>query len=148
MLSLRATVNGETRTWPLDAASLRIGRSSAHPIHLPDGTVSKDHAEVFRDGERWLLRDLGSRNGTRVNGNDATESLAIGDGDLVEIGSVMMRVQNAASGPPPAAGEGLSSSLRLGAQEILRRPTASMKDDGRIMHLLAALRRDQLLIIN
>ena len=73
-LTLAATLEGQRRTWPLEADVVQIGRSSRCPVHLPDATVSKTHAEIVRAGDGWLIRDLGSRNGTRVNGVDAVRA--------------------------------------------------------------------------
>ena len=75
-LFLSGVVGDKPRTWPLEGPLLAVGRSSRHAIHIPDGTVSKDHAEItFRSGQ-YYVRDLGSRNGTRVNGRDAARSAA------------------------------------------------------------------------
>jgi hypothetical protein len=136
-LTLAATLEGQRRTWPLEADVVQIGRSSRCPVHLPDATVSKTHAEIVRAGDGWLIRDLGSRNGTRVNGVDAVEPTAIRDGDLLEIGKVMVRV-----GPdlyPDTTGfaaRDLSSSFRRSAQDLLTRPTAGT-GSARTMKLLA-----------
>src|SRR5262247_604901 len=52
---LSGLVGDRPRTWPLDGPVLAVGRSSRHPIHIPDGTVSKDHAEItFRAGQYYL----------------------------------------------------------------------------------------------
>ena len=55
--------------FPLDR--LTIGRDRSNDVVLDDPNVSRFHAEVVRDGERVALYDLGSRNGTRVDGNPA-----------------------------------------------------------------------------
>ena len=57
-----------------------IGRSS-ESLPLTDRRISRRHAELTPDGDRWLLRDLDSRNGTRLNGRliDAVTPLAEGD---------------------------------------------------------------------
>ena len=56
---------GEYR--PLSARTV-VGRSPTCRLHIPDGLVSGEHASLsWRDG-RWLVRDLGSRNGTWVDG--------------------------------------------------------------------------------
>ena len=136
-LVLSGIVGGETRRFALPGPTARAGRSSANAVQLLDGTVSKEHAEFRLDAGRWTVRDLGSRNGTRVNGVDATQPLAIGPGDSIEVGHVVLRV----GGDDPGVtrfsdSRGLGSSLRLRVPEILQRP-ASAGDGGRIMHLLA-----------
>src|SRR4051812_41614987 len=51
-----------------------IGRAPECGLRLEGGTVSRQHAEVFRDPfGRWWVRDLGSRNGVKVNGERVTE---------------------------------------------------------------------------
>ena len=66
--------------------SASIGRDSANDIvFLNDSMVSRSHAEVqFRDG-RWLLLDLGSRNGTIVNGRRVRQH-PLKDGDRIQCG--------------------------------------------------------------
>ena len=46
-----------------------MGRAPECDIELADATVSRRHAEVVRDGDAWFIRDLGSSNGTKVNGD-------------------------------------------------------------------------------
>ena len=75
----------------LVGAHLLIGRSSACQIVLGDDTVSRRHAELrFEDG-RWLLRDLGSSNGTYVNGRYVTEA-EVRPGDVVHLGGCRLRL--------------------------------------------------------
>jgi hypothetical protein len=59
---------------------VEIGRQSSNDVVLSDPNVSRRHAQLRREGERWLLADLGSTNGTLVNGKQAMEhELAHGD---------------------------------------------------------------------
>lgn len=52
--------------------SFRVGRTKASPIQIKDPSVSEKHAEIrFEDGQ-WQIRDLGSSNGTSVNGKEVT----------------------------------------------------------------------------
>lgn len=44
-----------------------VGRAPTCALHVPDRSVSGEHAIIWWDGERWLIRDLASRNGTFVN---------------------------------------------------------------------------------
>jgi FHA domain/Domain of unknown function (DUF1707) len=75
----------------LVGATLVIGRSSACQIVLGDDTVSRRHAELrFEDG-RWLLRDLGSSNGTYVNGRWVTEA-EVRAGDVIHLGGARLRL--------------------------------------------------------
>ena len=75
----------------LAQAHLTIGRSSACELVLADDTVSRRHAELFLDGGRWILRDLGSSNGTWVNGRRVVEA-EVRPGDEVHLGGARLRL--------------------------------------------------------
>jgi len=62
-----------------------IGRLSSTDIVLSDPNVSRRHAELRRDGDRWILVDLGSTNGTLVNGK-AIKEHQLSDGDRLTFG--------------------------------------------------------------
>ena len=65
-----------------------IGRAPACDFPIPDMTVSWRHAELRQAGGEWLLADLSSTNGTRVNGWRAGTGFVIRPGDRVSFGSV------------------------------------------------------------
>jgi pSer/pThr/pTyr-binding forkhead associated (FHA) protein len=63
-----------------------IGRLSSNDVVLSDPNVSRQHARLRRDGDRWVLQDLGSTNGTAVNGSAATEH-ELHHGDRLSFGT-------------------------------------------------------------
>ena len=67
-------------------APVVIGRMSTSDVVLSDSNVSRRHAELRRDGDNWILKDLGSTNGTLVNGKLAREH-TIKDGDRLAFGT-------------------------------------------------------------
>jgi pSer/pThr/pTyr-binding forkhead associated (FHA) protein len=69
-----------------DARALVIGRSVACDLTLSDPTVSRWHAELIRDGDRWIVRDMGSTNGTRVNGWRVRRAV-LEPGDVLALGA-------------------------------------------------------------
>lgn len=69
-----------------------VGRSIDNDIILTDIAISRRHIRVLRSGDVMYLRDLGSGNGTKVNGEKAVE-VQLNHGDLIEIGETKMRVQ-------------------------------------------------------
>jgi transcriptional regulator with AAA-type ATPase domain len=71
-------------------------------LTVPSGWMSGAHAHIRRDGHRWVLEDLGSRNGTRVHGRPVVH-LALTDGDVVEAGHVIFVFREALHGPPGAS---------------------------------------------
>ena len=76
----------------LPVESATIGRSPECDFHLVEPSVSRRHAELRRDGERWLLRDMGSRNGTRPNGVRVTDEVEARPGDQISLGGVRYRL--------------------------------------------------------
>jgi pSer/pThr/pTyr-binding forkhead associated (FHA) protein len=72
---------------PLAGDRVVIGRSPRSDIVLDaDGQVSRTHAVLDRIAGRWILRDAGSRNGTRVNGEPVHGPLRLRAGDEIRIG--------------------------------------------------------------
>jgi predicted component of type VI protein secretion system len=72
---------------------LVIGRAPNCDCVLPEDCVSRRHAQVWRQGDRWFLRDLGSRNGTRVNGMRVIERVEVRPGDRVCLGGATYRLR-------------------------------------------------------
>ena len=64
-----------------------VGRSSTNRVVVRDEVCSRNHCEVFQSGDRWLLRDLGSRNGTLVNGVTVEEDWPLEEGQIIQIGN-------------------------------------------------------------
>jgi FHA domain-containing protein/uncharacterized protein DUF1707 len=75
----------------LREARVLIGRSSACQLVLGDDTVSRRHAELRIQDGCWLLRDLGSSNGTWVNGRRVMEA-EVRPGDLIHLGGAELRL--------------------------------------------------------
>ncbi|MFD7159945.1 FHA domain-containing protein [Kribbella sp. NPDC059898] len=68
--------------------TVRVGRGPGATLRLGDVTVSRFHAELRYVGEGWLLRDLGSMNGTCVNDLRITTTVRVRPGDRVSFGAV------------------------------------------------------------
>ncbi len=71
---------------------ITIGRLTECEVVLADDSVSRRHAEVRRQGSDILVADLGSTNGTKVNGERVGER-SLADGDRVTVGSVTLRFE-------------------------------------------------------
>ena len=83
-----------------------IGREPACDMTLADETVSRWHASLIRAEGSWLLDDLGSTNGTRVNGWRVTAPTPVGPGDHVSFGATTFVIRTHLASAPrwsPAA---------------------------------------------
>ena len=69
---------------------LRIGRASDNDLVLDHESVSRYHAQIRREDDAFLLADLGSTNGTRVNGQPVGER-RLSPGDRIHVGAVAAR---------------------------------------------------------
>ena len=87
-----ALVLGDGSRIAIGEDPVTIGRSPESEIKLTDSTVSRRHAEVVRDGDAWILRDVGSSNGTKVNGAAIAEHV-LEDGDEIKVGAVTLRFE-------------------------------------------------------
>lgn len=73
--------------WLLQTDSIRIGRDAANQLVLSSPSVAAVHAEIVRQDERWIIRDLGSPSGTFVNDRLIRENL-LKDNFRVRVGEV------------------------------------------------------------
>jgi len=70
--------------YDLSADRTTIGRAEESDIRFDDSTVSRNHAVIVRDGDRFVIKDLGSYQGTQVRGKSVTRHV-LEDGDCVQI---------------------------------------------------------------
>ncbi|HEX9065664.1 MAG TPA: FHA domain-containing protein, partial [Streptosporangiaceae bacterium] len=75
-----------------------IGRALACDLTLADLSVSRWHARLHQEDQQWLLSDLGSTNGTRLNGWRVTTGVPVSPGDQVSFGSLTFVITDGAAG--------------------------------------------------
>src|SRR5882762_9670512 len=95
------------RIYDLKVEKTTVGRVSDNALEIPESSVSSHHAEILLRGNDVLIRDLGSTNGTFINGEKITEAV-LQPGQLLRFGMVEMRLETgeaseAPSKPPPPA---------------------------------------------
>jgi phosphoserine phosphatase RsbU/P len=71
---------------PLKSLRITIGRSARNDVCVPDPFASRVHAEVRREGDIYVLQDLGSANGTYYNGSRLEQAVALTHGGRIQIG--------------------------------------------------------------
>ena len=82
---------------------LVIGRASDADVVLADRFISRYHARFFREGDDLMVEDLGSRNGTLVNGTAIQRPTRIGPGDEVVLSASVLRLAGSGAATQPAA---------------------------------------------
>ena len=87
MHKLVYTLDGKRHTYLLTIDRVTVGRMEGNDLVLRDHTVSRSHAELRREGAAWRVTDLGSRNGTLVNGVPVKES-PVKTADILSFGTV------------------------------------------------------------
>jgi hypothetical protein len=99
-LEERARTRAETALLLVDGkrlvvgpAGVTLGRSRQCDVVLGDPNVSRRHAEIRPRGGSWVLTDLGSTNGCRINGRRIDGSEVIRSGDQLELGETSMRFE-------------------------------------------------------
>lgn len=90
------------RHFRLDRSLINIGRKLDNHLVLADPHVSRRHAEIRLQGVRYMLRDLNSTAGTRVNGQLVAEHL-LQPGDVIGISGITLIYNEDPGGPPGAA---------------------------------------------
>lgn len=106
-LRLRASLAGVERTFDLRPGRLVLGSAAGCDVPLSVRGVSRRHATLVCSQDGLTIEDLGSRNGTRLNGARVTRA-ALRAGDEIVLGPVTLRVERADQppAPPPAAAGG------------------------------------------
>src|SRR6476469_2363579 len=115
LLSGQLTDDQPVRHMRVGASRFTVGRKPDASLSIPSPTVSREHAELTVIERGMLLRDLGSTNGTFVNGVRIQQPCTVNHGDLLQFGQVVFRVvqQCAESGPLTIQDDSCDRALAL-----------------------------------
>jgi len=92
----RGPVPGIKRVLPPPDVTIVIGRGEEASWIVIDEDLSRTHAEVHRGWDGVTIRDLGSKNGTKIDGTKITTPTVLRDGALIELGKVVLRFRDPA----------------------------------------------------
>ncbi len=134
LLGMSGEVKG--RSFDLGENEVTIGRSSDNTIVLTNPTVSGHHCVVTRDADGYVVRDLESTNGTRVNTKDIKEA-RLRAKDLLQVGSVEFMFDDEAS---PAVETSAYAEAHV---EVEYGPVAAPKSFANISPFSSSQRRDK-----
>ncbi len=138
-------IDGYGTPHPVSAQRQRIGRSQGSELVILHGSVSRAHAELSNGGDGWLVRDLGSRNATRVDDHRVVGRVALADGAILHVGEVALLfidrpgalVGSSAQAPATtrsASAGGFRAVLRGAALELCALGTDDPEVGGALLH--------------
>lgn len=128
---IKTTANLVVRSGPLDGTIIplhagqvtTIGRATTNRLVIPDEICSRNHCEIFFDGGVWKLRDLGSRNGTRVHGEPISGDMQLTEGRQFQIGNTIISFTFDVKGRGVAEDESRVDTVALAPADTIRGDT-------------------------
>ncbi|MFG0296713.1 MAG: SpoIIE family protein phosphatase [Maioricimonas sp. JB045] len=121
MAKLVLLQGGEALPYELSRESTTLGRLPECDIQLQSNMVSRNHARVTIQGDDVLIEDLGSGNGSYVNGKRITEPTTLTHGDRIKLGPILLRFE--VDNPPvelETSSSGILQTTPIGGVEITR----------------------------
>lgn len=100
----------EQKNHALDKPKMIVGREPTCEIHIDNLGISRQHCQFSTRGEAFVVQDLGSSNGTFVNGRKITEHF-LNDGDEVVIGKYTLKFKNEFQSSPKADAAGSTAAV-------------------------------------
>jgi predicted component of type VI protein secretion system len=110
------------KVYQLEASEIVIGRDSSNGVAINDGEISRKHAKLSLHGAAYVIQDLGSTNGTFVNGQRLTGTQVLNPGDSISFGENISAVYEAASDPNATV---ISSAQAPKTAAPVRKPAAA-----------------------
>jgi phosphoserine phosphatase RsbU/P len=115
MASILILKAGESTTHDLTQDETVIGRHPECHLQIDSNMVSRKHARIIRDGNKFFVEDLGSGNGTTVNGQRIAARVPLQHDDRVKLGPILLRFLDQASAPGGSRSGPLSGIHKLEA---------------------------------
>src|ERR1051325_3201972 len=107
--------------WELSEDEVSIGRDLTNSLSLYDPSVSRHHCVLRKEGQRFMIRDLGSHNGTIVNDIPVTER-PLQQGDYIKVGGTLFRFLSGAADDAP-----VSDLVEFGGEDMLTMSTVKFR---------------------
>ena len=104
---------GTTSIHQLKPAGTTLGRDETCEVVLPDDRISRQHARISFEGDGYVLRDLGSRNGTYLNGRRISQPEPLRHRDIIALPGVTLRFDQADETVPWEAEAAPLASIRV-----------------------------------
>src|ERR1041385_6641828 len=107
------------RTYELKTDKTTVGRVSDNAFEIPEASVSSHHAEILLRGSDVVIKDLGSTNGTFING-EKIEEATLKPGQILRFGMIEMRLESGEKpAPPPAEAAAAAAKKQLEQTRVI-----------------------------
>lgn len=110
---------GEPFEHALEGDSLVIGRSSRCDLAVSDRCLSRQHVRIYKSDDDWLVEDMGSRNGTRLNGSMISGPTPITAGDVIDVSMSQITFGGSGGAEPQRSSFDESHTIFRAATEII-----------------------------
>lgn len=135
------------KTFPL-TGTMTVGRVAGVDIQVDDDSVSRRHAEVIVNGREVTVKDLGSANGTTVNGAPIAEDTILAAGDIIQFGVVeVMYETGGTSGPRAPIARKPAAEPPARPSRAVRAPSESLDGSTAASGMMMDPRKKRLIII-
>jgi phosphoserine phosphatase RsbU/P len=131
---------GARERFPIVKERVTIGRSRESDIFLPDQWLSRHHAEIRRDGDGFFVVDLGSKNGTLLNGDSVIMRQRLHHGDVITLGEHVLTFADD-NAEEEAAPEGTRIFSAREMSDIRTKPSMDAEELARQSDLLRVLQK-------
>jgi len=111
-------------TFPLEGDQLTIGRDASNGVAINDSEVSRKHSRLSFQGGKYVVEDLGSTNGTFVNGQRLAGPVVLKPGDVVSLGEQIVLMYDAINMDPGATMAAPRKSARVEPPPVYSAPPA------------------------
>src|SRR5688500_4423358 len=136
-ITVKSAEGGKER-FPIVRDRVTIGRSRDSDIFLPDQWLSRHHAEIRRDGDGFVVVDLGSKNGTLLNGDQVSRQ-RLHNGDVITLGEHILTFSDENADDDGAAPEGTPIFSAKELSDIRTRPPLDPEQLARQSRVLGVL---------
>jgi hypothetical protein len=114
-------------TFPLEGDQLIIGRDSSNSVAINDAEISRKHSRLSFQGGKYVLEDLGSTNGTFVNGQRLAGPVVLKPGDVISLGEQIVLMYDAINMDPGATIASPRAFARMTPPPIQQQPVAPVQ---------------------